>query len=321
MNNVLACDRILSWLIFDLDGITPCCEKPHNGELNISRYDHIDYQDIIDRKINLIQQINKNESHICRSCYRIREYDNINKDMFDIDIISLTFDKTCNIRCSYCYTANDKIRKALVRPKEYRQKIRDKISDILQLLPPGKLTAVGWTGGEPFLMEDFDAFYAKIAALRANSLCLYSNLTTFKDIVVPQTASPSIKIMCSLDCGTEETYKKIKKQPFFNNVIENIRKYCEINSDTIFVKYIFCDHNISIDEIDQFFILMKQIGVKNVILGLDDYLHELPSNQYKESILYFAQKAITMGFHAGNVIRLNIPELDSIIVKSNSITV
>ena len=77
LTDVLACDRILNWFVFDIDAITPCCEMPHNGELNISLYDHDGNSDLLQRKIQLINNINHNKNHICRNCYRIKKYDKI----------------------------------------------------------------------------------------------------------------------------------------------------------------------------------------------------------------------------------------------------
>lgn len=260
--NVLACDRILTWLILDLDAITPCCEMPHKGELNISLYDHKNYEDIVRNKIALIKNINRDEDHVCRKCYRIKKYDSISRSDFKLDTISFSFDKTCNTRCQYCYMSSPEIRKSIQRTAAEKERVRKKVMELLDSIPQHSITTIGWTGGEPFLLQDFDAFYAKVLGLKAHTLCIYSNLTHYREVVIPRLHPNSIQLICSLDSGTPETYKKIKGRDLFHEVVENIKKYCSIEPDAVYIKYLFCDSNFSIAEVDSFFEVMQYCGVK-----------------------------------------------------------
>ena len=321
MRNVLACDRILNWIIFDIDAITPCCEMAHQGELNLSLYDHKDYEDFIQRKIGLIKNINKNKNHICRKCYRLRHYETISHADFIPKILSLSFDKTCNIRCSYCFMASPELRKTLVRPAEHAARVRNKIIELFDNIPRNSLEHVGWTGGEPFLMPEFDVFYEKVISMKPNALMFATNLTQYKEVIRPQCAPQQIGIVCSLDAGTPETYQKIKGRDLFYTVIDNIKKYCSIEPKSVWIKYLFCEYNYKKNEIDSFFDSIKDTGVKKLRISYNDFASESPTKEQIEGMIYFINKAKEQNYSIDSVIRRSVKEVETLIPKSTSITV
>lgn len=320
LTDVLACDRILNWFIFDIDAITPCCEMPHNGELNISLYNHIGYEDLIKHKIQLIKNINNDKNHICRKCYRIKKYDKIEKKDFSTKVISLSFDKTCNLRCSYCFMSSPETRKLLIRDTKHKEHVRKKVMEFLDTIPECSLDSIGWTGGEPFLMPDFDAFYSSLIKLKSR-IGIASNLTHYKNIVHPQIYPYPIQIMCSIDSGTPETYMKIKGKDYFYTVIENIKKYCSIEQDMVYAKYLFCKHNNDCKEIDSFMNIMKQCGVKHIYISLDRFIHNQLSYELIENMKYFIYKGKEYNFILSNFIQINIDPIDKILPKSSIFTV
>lgn len=315
LTDVLACDRILNWFVFDIDAITPCCEMHHNGELNISLYDHDGYNDLLQRKIKLIKKINQDKNYICRKCYRIKKYDRIEKKDFSTKTISLSFDKTCNLRCSYCFMSSPETRKLLIRDAKHKEHVRKKVMEFLDAIPESSLDAIGWTGGEPFLLPGFDAFYSKLVSLKASELTIFSNVTIYRENVHIKNFSHSIKIMCSIDSGTRETYLKIKGKDYFDNVIENIKKYCAIEQDNIRVKYLFCKENSNHKEIDSFMNIMKQCNVKHIYISLNDFISESLSKDFIDNMIYFIKKGKENNFTVYNYIRKNIPEIDNLLPK------
>ena len=321
LTDVLACDRILNWFVFDIDAITPCCEMPHNGELNISLYDHTGYEDLIKRKTQLIKNINNDTSHICRKCYRIKKYNKIEKKDFITTVISLSFDKTCNIRCSYCFMSSPETRKLLVRDAKHKEHVRKKVMEFLDTIPESSLDAIGWTGGEPFLLHEFDSFYSKLVSLKPSRLTIYSNLTISLENIQLKNSPNSISIMCSIDSGTRETYINIKKEDYFYKVIENIKKYCAINNNCIFIKYLFCEYNSNKKEIDSFINMMKSCGVIHIFISLNDFEINSLHQDMIDNMIYFITECKKYGFHVHNYIRKQIKEIDSILPKDESISI
>ncbi len=321
LTDVLACDRILNWFVFDIDAITPCCEMPHNGELNISLYDHDGNSDLLQRKIQLIKNINHNKNHICRNCYRIKKYDKIEKKDFTTTVISLSFDKTCNIRCSYCFMSSPETRKLLIRDTKHKEHVRKKVMEFLDTIPESSLNSIGWTGGEPFLLPEFDSFYSKLVSLKPTYLNIYSNLTTYHSNIYPKSTPESIGIMCSIDAGTRETYLKIKGKDYFYNVVENIKKYCDINPDSIYIKYLFCEYNSDKKEIDSFINIMKSCGVIHIFISLNDFEMNSLHQDMIDNMIYFITECKKYGFYVHNYIRKQIPEVDCILPKSESISI
>lgn len=312
-HDVWACDRLLGSLVFDLDAITPCCVMPHNGELNISFYDHQDYGSLIDNKVELMRSINNDESHLCRKCKFLKKYDKITLSDFATRVVTFTFDKTCNLRCSYCFLSNEESIFSLQRTSEHKNNIRARIAEIFEHIPLHSLECVMLAGGEPFLLDDFEGFYEQILALKPKNIIIFSNLTRYRSCVRPKCGSESIQIVCSLDAGTSEIYSRIKKRDSFTSVVANIRRYAAIDPQSVYVKYLFTQENSSRDEVDAFFEVVRTSGAKQVILSLDAYSTTSPSEQQLDVMNFFIEKAQSLGFTVYGGLLPQAPELEGVL--------
>ena len=78
-------------------------------------------------------------------------------------------------------------------------------------------------------------------------------------------------INVSLDSGTRETYKKIKRVDMFDRVVANLCKYADAGCG-IHLKYILLSgYNDNIDEVNAFINIAADIGVRKVILSWNQY--------------------------------------------------
>ena len=76
-----------------------------------------------------------------------------------------------------------------------------------------------------------------------------------------------VKIITSIDAGTRETFKKIKRNDMFDKVMENLRKY-PVNKTKLILKYLILEGvNDNETDIDRFYEIAKEAGA--VIMLID----------------------------------------------------
>jgi sulfatase maturation enzyme AslB (radical SAM superfamily) len=95
-----------------------------------------------------------------------------------------------------------------------------------------------------------------------------------------------IKLNCSLDAGTAETYSKIKGVNCFDKTVENLTKYAATGG-VIELKYIFLkDVNDNVTEIKQFLDIAAKLNA-NVVISRNSYDVSLPLSKQEELLLLF----------------------------------
>ena len=97
-----------------------------------------------------------------------------------------------------------------------------------------------------------------------------------------------VDINISIDAGTRETYKKIKTVDKFNELIENLKKYAKLPL-LLRLKYILVRGiNDTKEEIENYINLMKEIGIKNSELMIDQCDNEfLSSGEFRIPQYYY----------------------------------
>jgi hypothetical protein len=78
--------------------------------------------------------------------------------------------------------------------------------------------------------------------------------------------SKQISLLISLDCGTRETYEKIKQRDLFEQVIQNLTIYSEYIRQ-IFLKYILLEENLN--DIDAFLSIAQKLHIIKIINDFD----------------------------------------------------
>lgn len=88
-----------------------------------------------------------------------------------------------------------------------------------------------------------------------------------------------VTLIVSADSGVEKTYQKIKRNPHFNDVWNNLKKYAaNDNNNFVKAKMIIVPHfNDELDEIDSFVNKVKLANVKTIVIDAEAWY----SNKYK----------------------------------------
>ena len=119
--------------------------------------------------------------------------------------------------------------------------------------------------------------------------------------------APRVTFDFSLDCGSRELYKKIKRIDAFDRVIENVRRYTNAASyakDFFTAKYILLDGlNDNIEEIEKWLQVINSLGIrstkievnfKNYLPGKVDKIQKIPPH-YKELYEYYCKRIKELG--------------------------
>lgn len=179
----------------------------------------------------------------------------------------------CNLRFHYCFLQNTPNRSNLAGgDRPYR------VRPILQQLIDEKLIApravIDWGGGEPTIYPEFDEVF-ELTALRGASSHIHTNGTRVPVPIKRRSRNQKVHLVCSIDAGTCETYRRIKQVDLYDRVWENLAEYQQLGCRLI-VKYIVMEDNCHEDELVAFVKQVQSIGSPKVLVDID-YNRSTPS--------------------------------------------
>ena len=302
-----SCREIESGIHFYRNRLNFCCVDYAQGKGFVKI---IDYNggpiplNEIEKSRNNLRNLNQNNGDSpCKGCPNL-----ILKDWEStagkFDFIAIGNYSLCNLTCSYCYISkwDKKYRIEQSKPlysviDSFNQLIaHDKLENHIQLV---------WAGGEPTLYSEFDKVYEVLEKNKiTSSSFIYSNCTKFSDAIFNGLKNKQIKLNCSLDSGSADTYKQIKQLNTFNTVTENLKKYIFANSEDVFIKYILLENNSSKTEIDKFINLCIQLNAKNIIISRDIFTNKQLDEKLWDAFAYLAFNAEKNGilYHFENTV-------------------
>jgi sulfatase maturation enzyme AslB (radical SAM superfamily) len=268
MAETYTCSYIGRELAFFTDSITPCCvsggtnDAPrfpfHGGDFPVQ-----EYRDWCSR----LNEANQLPDGPCRKCSLLKLADSCEiPSRFGV----LTFNHflQCNARCSYCCVE-------AWSPENHR-----KISEqyevskaVKQLYDAGLLeenTVVNWGGGEPSLLKEFSDLSLFLAS-KGYFQIINTNAIKYSEAMGELLENADIMLRLSLDSGTPETYRTFKGTDSFEKIVENLRRYASIPNAPlkISMKYIMTNQNNSDEDIEGFFGICRDFGLKCIVLGAE----------------------------------------------------
>ena len=252
------------------EGIHACQLGPFSSPIYFSEeeasHKKLTKQDLIEKREWIFELLNdENAETPCKGCSMVVEkpFKDVRFDLLGhMDLAATT---TCNLRCNFCgYTHFDSFDEA-----KY-----DALS-ILEQFAPEDVTwnsAVDFNGGEPTLLKDFDD-YLQYFESRRTRVFLFTNGLIYKQSVYDGLVNGTVRwAIVSLDAGTKATYKKMKRSPKFDQVLENIARYSEAGSKgggNCSVKYIFHEDNSNDEDVIGFCYAMLALRPQEVWLTFD----------------------------------------------------
>lgn len=262
------CSFLGHFIDYRVDNFSPCCVSG-NSKVKTSGAipERMAHWERYVRQ--LIDDIKNGRPNKCDNCKHLKE--GFWPKKVELDYICFATNHpgdVCNLRCSYCfvekrfkelnseekegYTTYETIQQLSQMP-EYNR------SDVCIELSNGEFCA------NKHCNEIFDIlFKTKWKARFVTNMTIYNE--KFAEFL---KTGRTTNILTSLDAGTPETYKAIKKVDCLNKVIENIKRY-PLKDVDFRLKYIFLDGiNDNEADVDGFYNIVKDVGCKTILISSD----------------------------------------------------
>ena len=279
--------KICSWLNSNESGglvlrhgvIDACCTQNIRLIDDSQSYCDLTYEQIQDKRIDLVNRIN-NDCNECKNCGFLHEVDEEKIDIGKLSYIIYHPHKTCNLCCCYCSHAkngfvNEHFESEKFNPLEL-------ISHFHNIGMFKDTINFEFGGGEPLILNNIpeainflSEYYPKSTVIFVSNFSLKKQANDLINVL--QNRKIHSKLKTSIDCGTRETYKKIRGRDLYDTVVENIINAAKNNAfDEIMLKYIFLEDgsNASYKDVNGFINLVKKVKKVNpnkttVILDAD----------------------------------------------------
>ena len=180
----------------------------------------------------------------------------------------------CNCGCIYCvYSSHGTYLQTEKQPSKYYNVYKHLkwLYDHKKISEKAKIVFVG---GDISLLDEAEKIVELILKNKAGLIFFHTSAVYYSKAIEKALKSNTfIKMDFSMDAGTKEMYKKIKRIDAFDNVVSNIKKYIACSKQAqqaIIGKYIIINNvNDTVEDLDKWLSLMNEIGVKNTKLELD----------------------------------------------------
>lgn len=205
------------------------------------------------------------------------------------------YGETCNLRCSYCVAGYDKVKPKTVSSLSQYEFLKQLENDPVSRELSRFVNTYHFCAAEPVLSPHFNDMLDILEKKKVRIL-IYTNATLYNESLARLLQSGYGYIRVSLDCGTRETFLKLKGVDLFDKVKDNLMKYspkkATPSSDKpIQLKYIFTEGvNDNTADIDGFFEIAGQVSC-DVILSLEAFSQGI-YDKVRERVLYFIKRAL-----------------------------
>ncbi|MCD7780536.1 MAG: radical SAM protein [Candidatus Gastranaerophilales bacterium] len=321
----LSCEYIQHGFNVDYEDIKMCCFNCHEGggrQILIDNYkgEMIDWKKFFKEKRKL-RELNKKGIILerCKGCFFLKE-----REWDDDDYINyMVFNHwtQCNCKCKYCFTNEQSdffnARKnynmyPVIKKLADMDKTRRFVSNLLYKLNIKKTVyprrirgggEIGFGGGEPALLPEFEPMVNMLLDCGCDNIRVHSSGVKYSQAIERGLKEGKLTLVVSVDSGTAETYENIKRVNHFNKVWENLKIYASKQGENKYkakTKYIiYPGFNDNKEELDKWFDLTVQAGIKSVVLDVEGgwYInnkHNIPDYLY-ELLEYAKRRAEELG--------------------------
>ena len=289
----ISCRYLQRGLFFAPGELRHCCKRYfHKGKLmgdvkilDAKNDEDISLDKIINAKKDLINRINKGEKTDCLGCPVLERKDWKDVEDEKFDHISIEHHAKCNMRCTYCnetyfggQLAKYDVVKSLKNLAE-KDKLRQ---DLL----------VAWGGGEPTIAKDFKKIFDYVnKSINPSRQRFFSNAINYSEDIAKLLESDLASLTTSVDAGSVEVFKKVRKVNQYKKVLKNLKRYYDCSPKNVVIKYILTEINSNFSEIESFIEDIKDNGLINAnFLISTNYWNEKISFDQAALIVFFQKK-------------------------------
>ena len=132
---------------------------------------------------------------------------------------------------------------------------------------------VYFVGGEPSVLKEFKDIVNLFLKYSPSEMNILSSGILYDKSIANALKHDNTNLIISMDAGTEETFKKIKRIDKLPTMIENIKKYMQASEraiDHVLIKYIIINNlNDTEEELEAFLKLAKSTGTPRIRLDIE----------------------------------------------------
>ena len=274
----ISCKDLEKSLFLAPSELRACCQRFfHNGKMRgdanlikIEKNETPTIKEIIKAREKIFNEIQNKKSESCTGCHHLYETDN--KPNFNTGITYLSVEQHtfCNLRCSYCSDM-------FYGGKKPNYNVTNFVKTLSQEGYFKNLQQVVWGGGEPTLDKSFEILVKEINTHTNPEIYhrIFTNSVRYSPALAKFLKEGLVKIVTSVDAGTEDTFKKVRGRSKFHEVFQNLKEYSKINSNKVTIKYILTDENKEEIELDNFVNTCVQYDLQNCAFQISmDYKSE-----------------------------------------------
>lgn len=273
------CEQINHNLTFYPNKMESCCSGFQGPILltNLSNEIEIDWEKIKKKRLDFIERLKNNDiPENCQKCPNLREGSTPENEDFRYKKIILNHYTHCNCKCIYCTRMK-------YYPRDYTETPRK--PDYYHILPiikqiyalgdsevNKKRMKVDFQGGDLCVLDEFENVLQFLLDNECKDLEFTTNNLIYQPLIEKCLAEGRGFMISSLDCGSKETYLKLKKIDKFEIFIENIKRYLNAIHDKyrILLCYIVVKNiNDNLEEAQKFLTLVKELGIERIRFEID----------------------------------------------------
>ena len=266
----ISCERLEYGINIYHQGLAHCDMNAHlkypMQPVSVLKNGKYNFNDFFKKKKE-VRKMHRNGkiNYRCEGCY------NLEKKIWDTRVkithIDISSNMKCNSDCIYCFSHTN---------KKYFNQVKDiPVYEIIHKMVNKKIIdkncEIQIGGGEPVILEEFEQIMFLLLDNNFDNINIYSSGIKYSYAIEKALKKDACKIYISPDSGESELYKRIKNTDKFNEVWNNIKRYCEAqnrNKEAVWIKYIIIpDINDDISNINKF--LQKVIESEGHAIAID----------------------------------------------------
>lgn len=247
--------------------------------------DKIDWNEVFEQKRTLVQNMRNGDiPPFCKGCHWIEEFDENSPEQFEsdldnyIDMIWIGHFNECNANCIYCFSYQEILEKRTTKPYNIFPLFKELLNKKIYNLEKAPEAHVSFAMGEPTILKKFEDIIKLFAKNKNKNFAVYTNGIKLSKMIEKLLAKKEIEInvVISLDAGSREVFKKVKKVDKFKDVCKNIKRYANAaklsKPRNLGIKYIIIPNvNDTKEEIDKWFNLcVYELGVRYLIADIEE---------------------------------------------------
>ena len=285
-----SCHYLESGLSFSYNSIRACAIVHHDtGEPTLADYTGgpLPIDTILATQADIVQKNQTSQQHPnCQACpHLVRQ--KWPRSNYPIQWLGITNWLGCNLHCNYCWlqwapwSPRNIISTLPLTLYDVNASIQELIARVM--LAPN--ATIDWGGGgEPLLMPGVDAMLTLLDQ-HGTTQWIHTNGTVLPKAIRDRTIDGSrLRILCSIDAGSQTTYESIKGLNLYDTVWENLKAYVAAGAK-VSIKYLVLNDYWTYDEIRGFIHKDLDIG-KITILGDIDHRYPTPTPEILRALAY-----------------------------------